>query len=235
MSFWTVEIIAALSLGFLGSFHCVGMCGPLIWALPFEARSSKGMVKMGIYQAGRISTYMLLGAIAGSIGKGFSFFGWQQWLSIGMGVSMIAAVVFPVLSRKLVPTSGMNLLTLRLKQLFARLLTGNRPGLLFATGGLNGLLPCGLVYFGLAGAVAMGNALEGMAFMGLFGVGTLPALLGVSWMRAFFTVPMRNKVRKAGPYLAVLLGMLLTIRGLGLDIPYVSPAINETKEVILCH
>src|SRR6185312_1216453 len=86
-----MEFGIAIALGLLGSLHCAAMCGPLMLALPVPP-GGPGRFVMGrvVYQAGRILTYCLLGAAAGLIGKSLFLAGMQRWLSIVLGVAVLA-------------------------------------------------------------------------------------------------------------------------------------------------
>ena len=95
---------------------------------------------------------------------------------------------------------------------------------LFTIGLLNGFLPCGMVYVALFGAIAMQSAGFGVLYMVLFGLGTVPLMSSVVYLNSFLTIPIRNKIQKAIPYVAVVIGVLFILRGLGLGIPYVSPS-----------
>jgi hypothetical protein len=90
---------------------------------------------------------------------------------------------------------------------------------------LNGLLPCGLVYVALAGAVARGTLLAGICYMAWFGLGTMPTMLGISLSGKVFPLYFRLRLRGAIPLGVCLLAGLLILRGLALGIPYVSPAL----------
>jgi uncharacterized protein len=92
-------------------------------------------------------------------------------------------------------------------------------------GMLNGLLPCGLVYVALAGAVAQGRFLAGITFMALFGLGTLPTMLAIGLSGKVFPVAWRMNLRGAIPFAVCTLAVLLILRGLALGIPYISPAL----------
>ena len=87
-------VLIPLALGFLGSFHCVGMCGPIALALPIGRRSTGNkIIGILLYNFGRVLTYGLLGLLFGAIGRGFSIAGLQQAISIILGVSIIAIVL----------------------------------------------------------------------------------------------------------------------------------------------
>ena len=95
---------------------------------------------------------------------------------------------------------------------------------LFTIGLLNGFLPCGMVYVALFGAVAMQSPTLGVLYMIMFGLGTIPLMSSVVYLKNFMTISLRNKIQKAIPYVAVFIGTLFILRGLGLDIPYISPS-----------
>ena len=193
-------ITAAILLGLVGSFHCVGMCGPIALALPI---SHSGWLQkvLGtlLYNIGRAITYAAMGAVFGVLGEGIQLGGFQSWVSIAMGVIMVLSVLFPVLFRN--------------RSLFS----------LFVIGLLNGLLPCGLVYVALAGAIATGGVTNGALFMFLFGLGTLPMLAAVTLLGNALSGPFKTAINKLVPYVVVIIGVLFILRGLNLGIPYISP------------
>jgi uncharacterized protein len=230
----TALLIAAAAMGILGSFHCVGMCGPLALSLPLNkdtlwAKFSGSL----LYNAGRIITYAVFGAVFGVIGKSVAFFGFQQWLSVLLGVVII---VFIVLPKRIAFTSKNNSvlnffekLRLGLENLFAK----KSYTSLFTIGLLNGLLPCGLVYMAAAGAVATGNIAESILFMAFFGLGTLPVMWGVTFFGNYVSITLRQKIRKAYPYMMTLMACLLILRGMGLGIPYISPKVMAEKNAAI--
>ncbi|MGZ5136120.1 MAG: sulfite exporter TauE/SafE family protein, partial [Flavitalea sp.] len=99
----------------------------------------------------------------------------------------------------------------------------------------NGLLPCGLVYIGIAGAMSTGDILKGTLFMAFFGLGTVPVMLLLPYAGSFITLGIRNNIRKAVRPLIAVTALLLILRGLNLGIPYVSPKINDGANVASCH
>jgi len=88
MIFWS-----AFLLGLLGSFHCIGMCGPIAFVLPIN-RSKKSIMffQSFLYQFGRLITYSFIGFIFGLIGKGLFLAGFQQNLSVFIGLLMILII-----------------------------------------------------------------------------------------------------------------------------------------------
>lgn len=214
-----MELWTALAIGFFGSFHCIGMCGPIALALP-GSDSSKWNLIIGriLYNLGRVVTYSLLGALFGIVGHSIALAGFQQVLSVTLGLLVIAAVFiksryYTILQKKF-----------RLERLFDRLKTlisakFKKQGMstLFTIGILNGLLPCGFVYVGLAGSLTTGTIWGGSIFMALFGVGTFPAMMAMSLAPGFMSISFRRHINKAIPVLAVLFGAYLIYRGLFMD------------------
>jgi len=229
MFLWTAFIV-----GLVGSAHCAGMCGPIALALPLRSESWLTRISGGlVYNTGRIITYMLLGAIFGLLGKGLHMAGFQLWASVIIGILMIAFVLVPIIFNKM-PS---------LNQVFegysARLLSGFRN--MFRTGGtlsllgiglLNGILPCGLVYVAVAGAINTGDVVSAMLYMALFGAGTIPVMLAVSIAGTMISLKLRIFVNKLSPYVIVLLGVLFILRGLSLGIPYISPKAEALTPVV---
>ena len=162
-------VASALVLGLLGSLHCLGMCGPIAFMLPLDKRSnSKKIFQLSLYHLGRIFSYTLMGLAFGLVGKGLQLFGFQQKLSIVIGVVMILLVLVP--SRYISKFSIAKPIYGIIGKVKARLgneLKKRTPDTFLTIGVLNGFLPCGLVYMALLGAIAMGNALSGSLYMAL--------------------------------------------------------------------
>ncbi len=216
----TTILLTALLLGFAGSLHCVGMCGPLLLALPLDA-SGKWQVlrQMLVYHSGRILTYAVLGVLFGLLGKGLAVAGFQKILSIGAGVFMLGMAFMAWRFERLVTAlPGFKAFTHQVKSGIGNLMRHNPNGSTFSIGLLNGLLPCGMVYAAIAGALATTGALEGGLFMAVFGFGTLPLLLMVSLFGRSFGVSIRQKIKIAQPILLGLVGLILLQRGLNLDL-----------------
>lgn len=229
-------LITAISLGLLGSFHCIGMCGPIALALPVHQYSSfKKYLGILLYNAGRVATYTLLGLLFGLLGQSFFLGGFQQVLSIVIGVLLLLSVVANQTNWFNIPSfsfiySFVNTVKIQLGNLF------NKKGLhfLFLIGLLNGLLPCGLVYLGIAGAVATGHYLKGAEFMMYFGFGTIPVMYAVAFLGQFITLKYRNLIRQSMPIVVSIMAMLLIVRGLNLGIPYLSPQFEKESNQVSC-
>lgn len=224
--FWT-----ALTLGFLGSFHCVGMCGPIALALPLNRESSFSKVAGALlYNTGRVFMYALLGGLFGLIGQSIIIAGYQQSLSITLGIAVLTLILLPnKFAHKFRVLSFTYSYIGKVKQKLKTLFKKNSFSSLFFIGTLNALLPCGLVYLGIAGAIASGNVLEGSIFMAVFGLGTVPTMLTVALISSSININFRKRINKAVPVFAVSMALLLILRGMNLGIPYISPEMSVTK------
>jgi uncharacterized protein len=223
-------LLAALSIGFLGSFHCIGMCGPIAMALPLGRESRlKQITGALIYNVGRMITYGLLGLLFGLLGKGFVIGGFQQVLSISLGLLILLGLFLPSkLTARFALMRFIGPLVIKAKSTLGKLLRQKNFNSLFLIGILNGLLPCGLVYLGVAGAIATGDSIKGSLFMLTFGAATVPAMLFVSLASNTIGVKSRIIMRKAVPVFAGAMAFILILRGLNLDIPYISPELSKT-------
>lgn len=219
------DLYTGLTIGLVGSLHCIGMCGPIAIALPLGKRSLFDRSLGGLtYNIGRTITYGVLGGIFGLLGKGLEMAGFQQWASIIMGSIMILSVVFPFLFRGKLnidryTTGFTGKLIRRFRVLFGKQSKSN----LLIIGLLNGLLPCGLVYVAIAGAINTNDVLMGVLFMVMFGLGTIPVMLAVSLIGNLATGPVRARLASVVPVFVVILGIIFILRGLSLGIPFISP------------
>ena len=217
--------LSAIIFGLLGSFHCVGMCGPIAFMLPIDRKNkTKGIFQILSYHLGRLLTYSLIGLLFGLLGKGFYFFGFQQQLSIIVGVSMILIILFPKFFSKVNFSKNINKIIFKVKNALGKELKKKGNDTFLTIGFLNGFLPCGLVYMAVFGALATTNALSGSLYMFLFGLGTIPLMTSVVYLGNFTKGTLRNKIQKTIPIVVVFIGVLFVLRGLGLGIPYISPA-----------
>ncbi len=225
----------AFLLGLAGSLHCVGMCGPLLLALPLDAAGKRHVMgQMLIYHAGRILTYAALGMLFGLLGKGLAVAGFQKILSVAAGVFMLGMALMAGRFERLVTVlPGFGAFTKRVKSGLGNLIRHNPNGSTFSIGLLNGLLPCGMVYAALAGAISSAGMVEGAGFMAFFGLGTLPLLLTVTALGRSLGLAMRAHLRFAQPILLTLAGLLLLQRGLHLDISLFESAVP--KAGMDCH
>lgn len=234
-------IIPALVLGLAGSLHCLGMCGPIAFMLPVDrSRPVYKTLQIASYNLGRMLSYAAIGFIFGLFGRSLVLFGWQQYMSIGIGILMILIVIgiyFPSGKGSLTPWLFGNIGVLKSK--FGHFLKRREPYAFLVMGILNGFLPCGLVYMALLGAMLTGEAITGAAFMALFGLGTVPMMTLAIFSAGKLKGKFRIGLQRILPVLLLLFGVLMVLRGLGLDIPYISPgsqvAVEEAGSQLNCH
>ena len=219
-------LISALILGILGSFHCVGMCGPIAFMLPVSRDNQlKKFLQIFLYHFGRLLAYSIIGLAFGLVGKSLNLFGIQQQLSIGIGVLMILVILMPSRQfQKFNFSQPLYRLIGKIKTSLGAALKRKTPDTFFTIGFLNGFLPCGLVYMAVFGAIAAGSLFNGSLYMLLFGLGTIPLMTTAVYFSSLLGGKMRKKVQRFIPVFVVVIGILFIIRGLGLGIPYFSPA-----------
>ncbi len=232
-----MEIIAALSIGFLGSFHCVGMCGPIALALPLPKSSNINFIFGRIvYNLGRIISYAVMGFIFGWLGQKISLWGFQQFLSILLGIAIILFIIMPRrVKDMLLAFSPVQKIISPLKISIGKLFKQKSLPSFLLIGVLNGFLPCGFVYMGLAGAIAVANPVTGMLVMTFFGLGTFPAMFAISVFGKFINLSFRQKLRKITPVFAILFAVIFIFRGLNLGIPYLSPKLGGYNHMQMMH
>jgi uncharacterized protein len=225
----------AFVTGLASSLHCIGMCGPIALALPVgKLNNAEKLAAKLLYNFGRILTYSSLGLFFGYFGGQFLIAGWQQLVSI----SIATFLLFNLIPKKLFLLNLSSKIGHLFSPNFKKILAIKYSYKFLILGILNGFLPCGMVYIALVGAMATSTPFSGAIFMALFGLGTLPFMLSISFLPSLFHVKIRHRINKFLPYYSLLLILLLGIRGLGLGLPYLSPKIfaNETKnEITICH
>lgn len=180
----------ALMMGWLGGVHCLGMCGPIVGAFTFalapdvQKSSRRVAIMQLIYNLGRMSSYLLLGAIAGLVGliliEAGTLISAQRWLLGFAGVWMLVLAAWLM---------GWSSLPVRLESVLSQwwsaksqhwrrhFLPVRRGYQAYLMGLIWGWIPCGLVYSGLILAMSAGSILAGASVMLAFGLGTLPNLL----------------------------------------------------------
>ncbi len=232
-------LISAFILGILGSFHCLGMCGPIAFMLPLDRTNAyKKASQITMYHFGRLLAYSSIGLIFGLIGKSLYIFGFQQQLSIATGLIMILIVLIP---QKTFNTYNLSQPVYRLiskvKSNLGKALKKKTSDTFLTIGFLNGFLPCGLVYMALFGAIAGGHTLKGSLYMAVFGLGTIPLMTVAVYFSNILKGTARQNIQKAIPIFVICMGCLFIIRGLGLGIPYLSPApaIEGISSAMECH
>ncbi len=227
-----ITVFSGLVLGLLTSFHCVGMCGPIALSLPLHGDTKWKKLLGGIlYNLGRTFTYALMGLTFGLLGHGLSTLGFQKIVSILAGTLMIATVFFPAIFKSANLDSGLFSFVNSVKKGLQGLFSTKTFWGLFLIGLLNGLLPCGPLYFAVIVSAGTGNVIESVLFMILFGLGTIPLLLAVTIAGNFISLKVRNRINNFIPIIMVIMGILFILRGLSLGIPFLSPPDNKLMKV----
>ncbi|MBX3239903.1 MAG: sulfite exporter TauE/SafE family protein [Chitinophagaceae bacterium] len=220
---WVI-ITGGFMLGFLGSLHCIGMCGPLALALPVHHMSpAKKAASILLYQAGRVFSYTLLGLVFGMAGKLVYLGGWQQSFSVGLGTLILFLLGYYYFSRRNIQPAFMRKINGGVQRWVVHILQSPKRYSFLLLGMANGLLPCGMVYMAMAAALTSSVIGNSMLFMAMFGVGTMPAMISVCYFGATASITLRRKVQHATPFIMAFTAVILILRGLNLGIPFISP------------
>lgn len=210
-------LVAAAALTLAGSVHCVGMCGPFVLGVaagPTGARTRA--LQQILLQLGKATSYAFLGALAGAAGA--TVIG-STVRHAGQALAVVAAVAMVL--------AGLGLLGLRARgaaapwaaPLYARAigpLVRERPaGFSLVVGMLMGLLPCGLVYAGLAAAAASGSPAQGALILAGVALGTVPALTVTAFGGALVPVAWRSGFARAAGVLLIAAAAFTLVRTLG--------------------
>ena len=223
----------ALLMGFTGSLHCAGMCGPIVWIMPFHAFSGyKKIIALALYHISRISVYATLAIILHSFRNLFDP-KVQQYISIMLGAILLVVGIFSFVPNHVIKFKlpWAEYVKKKLGQFIGK------PGLgvLAITGALNGLLPCGLVYMALSASLTATTALQAAGMMYVFGAGTLPMLVSITLLKTKLAFLRTNHIRKLVPVVVFSFGCLFILRGMNLGIPYLSPrVVVEQHEIKSC-
>ena len=192
----------------MGSLHCAGMCGPLVLMTPVVGHTrASHIASRATYHLGRVATYAVIGLIFGLVGESIIFAGLQRWLSFVVGVLMLLAL-FASFSFK----AQLTRIPFAIKSIFAKFIHQRTFVSIFALGATNGLLPCGLVYLAATASIAAGSIASAAAYMLLFGLGTLPMLLTISFAGQRLNLRRYPFLPKLAPIGAAAVAVLLIVR-----------------------
>jgi len=217
--------ISALTMGLLGSLHCMGMCGPIVLILhgnrPFLSRLS--------YHAGRIGIYAFIGMMIGFSGGALRLAASQEMISIIAGIFMLLMIVLPsrlMASLPILSSFGKaySFFQQRTQHYWKeRTIKGD-----FFLGMINGILPCGFLYAAFLGSLQAGSVSGSTAWMFLFGIGTIPSLLFIGSLSSFKNPTFQNYLSKALPIGTAIIAVIFILRGLSLGIPMISPILPDS-------
>lgn len=230
MFLWT-----AFTIGLLGGAHCVGMCGPIAMAVG-GGRRSEVLGSALLYNIGRLFSYAMLGLVMGMIGKGLLLAGVQRYFSIGLGAMLLLVALFSIdVERHLLRLPGLDRLYLAVRETLGRALRRQGRWAPLGIGMANGLLPCGLVYLAIVGAINTDAWWKGAAYMALFGLGTVPVMFAVVYFGQALSVRFRNALRKLYPAFLLLMAGLLLARGLQFQVPERFFFWDQMSNLPMCH
>lgn len=212
-------VLAGLLFGLVGSGHCAAMCGPLVaLTVPREGDDPNGRrAAMGValYHGGRMSTYLVLGALAGLIGSSIARAGLGRVVAVVAGVALVtqALIGARIVPHRMVRRGPAQAITRALARAGAWMRAHDVAGPL-AFGALNGLLPCGLLYAALVAAAGLADLRESLAFIAAFAVGTAPALVLLAVASRTLANHMPLRIRRVAPVALAVVGVLLIARGI---------------------
>lgn len=202
-------MISAFLIGLFGSLHCVGMCGPLMLSFtPGRGQGATG--SFVLYHMGRVIVYATLGILFGALSSSIAFFFFQRYFSLILGLLVIAIFAFPKIRNRFEGWYYHSSLYQSIKTLLTRQFS--RKSRWFFSGALNGFLPCGLVYLAAAGAMMSHSVLDGMLYMLLFGLGTIP-LLAVLKFGVSTSQRLTRSFNNLTTPIALVAGLIMVLRG----------------------
>ncbi|HTE31042.1 MAG TPA: sulfite exporter TauE/SafE family protein [Chryseolinea sp.] len=225
-------VVTALLMGFAGSLHCAGMCSPLVMAVSNLTRGA--IVNRVVYNMGRILTYALLGGIVGTAGWALPFSNFQNLLSVVMGISLLIFAVLNISSVRIpLVTNLFQRISIELKEVFKKVLQRKSFTSIFLLGTINGMLPCGLTFLALSYCLTLNGPIDSFYFMLLFGVGTLPIMLGATSFLGYLVKRFNLNFTKVTTTMLFVTGCLLIVRVFLFHQPH-ALAEEGVIDIILC-
>jgi len=231
----TIDFTTIFISAFLGSIgHCIGMCGGFILAYSnakIENSTSKYHQATAhfLYNIGRVTSYITLGAIFGLIGSAFviSLASWGILL-IFVGILMVLMGLTLMGKLKFLSIIKVNISKYKIYGiLFRKLIHSKSQGSFYGLGVLNGFIPCGLVYIFGAFALASGSVLSGMLVMAIFGIATIPTLFTFGFIASIIQKSRFKKVALTiASILVIAYGLFSTVKGVMM---LVKPEIIQEK------
>jgi uncharacterized protein len=203
-------IWTAVILGFAGSLHCMLMCSPLAYA---ATAGGKFLWKKGLYNSGRILTYGIGGGLVAGFGKVISVSGFQTILTIAIGFTLVVMGIAGISGLKIpFVTDALLKVNSFIKRSFGYFLQRKSSISVFLLGMVNGLLPCGITYLALTYCLTLAGPADGFNFMIWFGLGTLPAMLGLTSIVGLIIRKYDLKGSLITRYSYVVLGIIVVAR-----------------------
>lgn len=232
MFLWT-----AFMIGLVGSLHCIGMCGPIALAIPYQAPTKiKTLGNILLYNSGRIITYGLIGVLPAIFGLALTLSGMQKNMSIILGAFLIIAAIFSIpLDQRTNAIPGINRVYPWVASKMKSFISKRTKSAFFITGILNGFLPCGMVYMAVMGAITQTSMANAFLYMMLFGVGTVPLMMLMGVSGQLISMTWRRKVRRVIPVFMIGIGILMIMRGVTIDLPPHLEPLIEMGLMPMCH
>lgn len=212
----TTTLLAGVALGLASSAHCAAMCGPLVMSVGRLSAASSRTAHVRhalLHHAARIFVYVLMAIPAGMAGEALTLRGFGRGVALGAGVLLLATAAGSVWHPGGRVGRAYSALVARVGLPLFRWAAGHRVAGPLATGAVNGLLPCGMVYAALTTAAAAGSAMGAVVVMTGFGVATAAALLAISFGAASLPAPLRARLRPLTPLVLVVAAAILIARG----------------------
>ena len=224
----------ALILGFLGSSHCILMCGPIAMMVPGSNGKNKILAAL-LYNSGKILSYILIGVFFGLATAFITSFKIQSVITIAGG-ALITLLAFTPAILNLAEKRGFKFFNsfINFKNKLSQSIDKNRLEYGFYIGFLNGFIPCGLVYIAAIGAIVQPTILDTTLYMVFFGLGTLPMMSAVILTSSLLKNKFKlhsNKIKFAG---FLLVGCFMIWKGVSnYNVDIEAPKEGETFQV--CH
>ncbi|MCB9224764.1 MAG: sulfite exporter TauE/SafE family protein [Crocinitomicaceae bacterium] len=227
-------IWSAFILGLLGSWHCVGMCGPIALMVP-GAKGKNRWVAIGLYHGGKILAYMLIGAFFGLFTAFITSFKIQAIITISVG-AVIGILAFTPAVINYLEKKGFTAFNsvINFKNKLAHSLDKEKLEYGFYIGFFNGFIPCGLVYIAALGAMVQGSIITSAGYMALFGLGTIPFLSVIIYASSYI----KKKFSRYTPRIRFAAFLLVSIFMIWKGISNLNVAIEQPKEgenFQICH
>jgi sulfite exporter TauE/SafE len=204
------DIALSFLAGLLGSAHCIGMCGGFVLLYSSRARHGSTPVSHMLYNGGRITTYVIIGAMSGAAGSLMDIAFMRNAALAASSVLLVASgllMLFGSGDGVFGSGSGSGILVTLIKPVAARLRSAAGSCGLFPLGLAMGLVPCGLVYTMAVKAASSANPVTGGVVMLSFGLGTFPALAAFGYLSGFLTSRYRTLFQKAAAVVIVVMGI----------------------------
>ncbi|WP_086276717.1 sulfite exporter TauE/SafE family protein [Campylobacter vicugnae] len=197
MELTTIFTTIALAVGFSLS-HCIGMCGGFVVACALKLSqkdiTTRIILSLG-YHLSRVLAYVILGLLFGLFGSAVIFSGVSKGLLIFFAGVVLIILAFGIFQRgKLLSCIENQKLSLLIMPLFGKFKQKNSTASFFILGFLNGLLPCGVVYYFLAMSFGSGSLVNGAIIMAIFGLSTIPVMIGASWILSTLSAKFKNYI-----------------------------------------